>query len=105
VDEQGQRIVQEFLGVQIQSSPWNNGTGSVMLTRDVMMELMVFCLLYEDKFDRVLKVDWGYLGCSDKEYAEVCANEHVTIEQTWGRLFSGPSVGSRNVHVATGRVA
>lgn len=116
----GRKIVEQFLGADISSAPWNGppAKASIMLPPEMYVPLAVFCLLTE--FDHALVVEWsaamvgragrsiaGYYDGSQWEAMLAHARERLELGTiTHYRDYSKSGTahdGQRNRHHFSGR--
>jgi hypothetical protein len=106
--EQGKRIVERCLSVEIQSENWNSGSqddphvASIMLTQEMLVPLAVFALL-ESGCHEVWTTDRTVIGIEPTDTADQV--ERVRRVYKLQRRFSyhGP-FQDRNQHQMSGRV-
>jgi hypothetical protein len=114
VDEDGQRLMEEFLGTSLSRDPWGGtfdhgyrrGVKSVMLPYNIREQLFAFVLLQQGYTNVIVDKHTGTVtGTDDSEWA----TKRWTGGHRRYRRFGGggnqPVVGSRCVHAMSGRVA
>ena len=118
LDNKGSEILSEaFGGVDFHNPPWNNGVASVMLFREFVRPLAIYCL-FKDGFEIVVSVNYiseiggftadfiaGYENISPEEWLEQKESFAKYYENRW-RLYqrSGTAKnGFRNRHALSGR--
>lgn len=106
LDNQGKEIIRDFFSfMKVEFAPnWNSGSnGSIMLPRSIMYDLMVFCLLRDNEV-AYINEQFHYVGeMTFEEYKEICGKDNYYAKCKFYLKGPGPSSGSRNIHVFSGR--
>lgn len=127
VTEDGKRLIQAFLGGNIEIKPgsnWNGGNvsdphvGSILLPRGILMELGAFALLKtgteivvtmgddrvcemdRERFDRYAKMDSDAFAAGSA--FALGSGDKPWLKRVW-RRSSDPGTGDRNTHAFSGR--
>jgi hypothetical protein len=106
--ENGKRVVERCLGVQIASENWNSGpendphVASIMLTREMLVPLAVFALL-QSGCPEVWVNDRAAIGVESDDSPDHAAEMKRLCKPTRRFAYSGPHQ-DRNQHQMTGRV-
>ena len=106
--QNGKRIVERCLSVQIQSENWNGGSGddphvaSIMLTREMLVPLAVFALL-ENGCREVWVTDSAAIGVEPDDSDDELERMKRFTKPVRRFAFRGP-FQDRNQHQMSGRV-
>jgi len=101
VTEQGKKIIDKCFDVKVQlAKPWNNGAGSIMLSREMMIPLGIFALL-ETGCKEVWVRNDCVLGTEDGDDPKVV--DHYRGDGCRIYAYRG-TAGSRNEHIFSGRI-
>ena len=106
--ENGRRIVERCLSVQIQSENWNHGSdaaphvASIMLTQEMILPLAVFALL-ESGCREVWVTDRAAIGVEADDSDEDVERMKQVFKPVRCFAFHGPHQ-DRNQHQMSGRV-
>ena len=106
--ENGKRIVERCLGVQIQAESWNHGTdadphvASIMLTQEMIVPVAVFALL-ESGCREVWITDHAAIGVETGDTDEDVERMKRVYKPVRRFAYRGP-FQDRNQHQMTGRV-
>jgi hypothetical protein len=106
--QNGKRVVERCLSVQIQSENWNHGSeadphvASIMLTREMLMPLAVFALL-ESGCREVWVTDRAAIGIEPSDTAEQVEMMKKCHKPHRRFAYQGP-FQDRNQHQMSGRV-
>lgn len=108
LDDQGKVIIGDFFSfMKVEFAPnWNSGsTGSVMLPRSIMYDLMVFCLLTEPENEvAYINEEYHYVSAmSFEEYKKISGKDNYYAKCKFYLRGPGPYRGSRNIHAFSGR--
>lgn len=75
VNEDGKKLLEEFLCVSLTARNWNStvnkkpAVASVMLPYGILQDLATFCLCYVDNYYKILYQDGGWIsGVTESEY-------------------------------------
>lgn len=120
VSEKGAKTIREFFGLPYNAplgENWNSGrnsvegehVGSVMIPYELRSQLAVFCLLCDGAAAVSVSKSGHVVGYYPEDDAAQWAQhiEFMNEAQVMDRTYSpmgGPRVGSRMVHLMTGRV-
>jgi hypothetical protein len=120
VSKEGAELIRCYFGLPLDCpllANWNakvgdaDALGSIMLSRAVVKDLMIFALLHVGDFDRVIVSPMGTTGYNlDDSVAKICdeyrERNPTTTELHYNvrKTSKAPNAGGRNVHNASGRV-
>jgi len=112
VNEDGKRLLEEFLSVELTSRNWNskvNGKdaiASIMLPYGILQDLAAFCLCYVDNYYKILFQDGGWVsGVTEEEFDKFGESwRDLRAKTNWGYVKDEHIArGSRNIHQMSGR--
>ena len=110
VTERGKAIIESFFGSRVAIEPdsnWNNGSkddphvGSVMLPRSIAEDLFAFVLCHSTRDQAVARMEDGTVIAWTGDLPD-WRRERVS---RYFRRSTMPGNGTRNTHMATGRIA
>jgi len=106
--DQGKRVVEKCLSVEIRSEPWNSGSNdhphvaSIMLTSDMVVPLAVFALL-ESGCREVWVTEHAAIGIEPEDTQEDMEGMKRVYKPQRRIAYHGPHQ-DRNLHQMSGRV-
>lgn len=111
VNEAGKELLSDYFGMPniALAEPWNSrvnqepAIGSVMLSRECLSDLATFAMFREGALAVVRDTGMGLVGVYDPERLQQYAEAGFSLCRNPKVGSHAPTVGSRNVHVMTGR--